>query len=262
MRLRCVVEYDGTEFVGWQRQATGRTVQGTLEEVVQGITGETVDVVGAGRTDAGVHAVGQGAHFDTEWDRSIGELERGMNALLPPDCAIHHLEEASPQFHARHSAVGRAYAYTVWQREVRSPLLRRTTLHVRTRLDVGRMAEAARFLEGEHDFGAFGRPMSPGGSTVRRLSRLTVRKAGWRVIFELEGNAFLRHQVRRTVGLLLEVGSGRIGPDDVQQTLARLPGAMTPRRVPACGLVLVAVRYEDGDTMEGAAASVAGLETE
>ncbi|MFN2252048.1 MAG: tRNA pseudouridine(38-40) synthase TruA [Anaerolineae bacterium] len=254
MRLRCAVEYDGTDFAGWQRQLRARSVQGALEEAIEAVTGEKVNVVGAGRTDAGVHATGQVAHFDTEWDRSTEELGRALNAVLPLDCAIRELGAAPPGFHARHSATGRAYAYTVWVGRARSPLLRRTALHVLAAIDPGLMQDAGRRLVGEHDFGAFGQPMSPGGSTVRRLTRLDVRQVGRRVIVELEANAFLRHQVRRTVGLLLDVGRGAIAPDEVDRVVARLPDAPVPRRVPACGLVLVAVRYDGDDRVERGAA--------
>jgi tRNA pseudouridine38-40 synthase len=243
-RVRCVVEYDGTDFAGWQRQSRQRSVEGVLEQAVAAVTGaQTVRVVGAGRTDAGVHATGQVAHFDTVWTGALNRLERALNAVMPPDVAVHGVEMAPDEFHARHSAIGRHYRYTIWQCPVRSPLLRRTSLHVPQVLDVDSMVAAARAIVGEHDFGAFGVPPTSGGSTVRRLERLAVRAGGPRLDIDLEATAFLRHQVRRTVGLLVDIGRGRFAPGVVCDVLARCPDAPVPRRLPPQGLVLVAVRY-------------------
>lgn len=248
MRVRCVVAYDGTDFAGWQRQRRKRSVQGDIEDAILHVTNERSGVVGAGRTDAGVHARGQVAHFDTRWSRSSGELERALNAVLAPDVAVASLGPAPAGFDARRSAVARRYRYTVVSRSVRDPLSRRGALWVARPLDVAAMAEAAGMLLGRHDFGGFGRAMSPDGSTVRTLLAVKVWTGGPAIRFEFEGDAFLRHQVRRMMGLLLDVGRGRFGPQAAAEVLRRGAGAPAARRAPACGLTLWAVRYPPEET--------------
>lgn len=249
MRYRADIEYDGTEFFGWQRQAGPRTVQGALEAALQSVTGHPAAVIGAGRTDIGVHATGQVAHFDSEWGRSTEVLVRALNAVLPPDVVVRGLAEAAAAFHARFDAIGRSYRYRLFVAELRSPLARRTSFHVVPPLAVPDMAEAAAHFVGVHDFTAFGRALTAGGSTVRRIDRCTVRVDGHDIWIEVAGNAFLRHQVRRMVGALVDVGQGRDLPDAVSRALAGEVGAIRPRRVPAQGLTLVAVGYsvEDSD---------------
>jgi len=243
VRFGCVVEYDGAAFAGWQRQPARRSVQAVLEEAAASVLGADVRFVGAGRTDAGVHALGQVAHFDAAWSRGAEELRRAMNAGLDRDVAVVSLVPAPAGFHARNSARARVYRYHVLCQPTRSPLFRRTTYHVAADLDLDAMVSAGDRLVGRHDFGAFGRPMWADGSSVRRLDRLVVWREGPRILFEFEADAFLRHQVRRMVGLLLDVGRGRWLPAVVDAILAREPLAPVPRRVPAQGLVLVAVRY-------------------
>lgn len=248
MRYRAVIEYDGTEFYGWQRQAGPRTVQGALEAALQMLTGHPVAVIGAGRTDIGVHATGQVAHFDSEWGRSTEALVKAVNAVLPPDVVLRSLAETAPDFHARYDAVGRVYRYHLYVATLRSPMARRTSFHLVPPLGVPVMAEAAMRFVGVHDFAAFGRALTAGGPTLRRIDRCTVRADGPDIWIEVDGNAFLRHQVRRMVGALIDVGQGRARPDAVSGALAGEVGAIRPRRVPAQGLTLVAVRYpvEDG----------------
>jgi tRNA pseudouridine38-40 synthase len=249
MRIRMGVEYDGTDFAGWQRQTRRRSVQATLEAAIASVTGDRdIVVVGAGRTDAGVHATGQVAHFDTSWLRPPEVLGRALNAVLPPDVAVHGVMRVPTHFHARYSALARRYRYSVWMAPVRSPLLRRSTVHAPRPLAPEPMRRAAALLLGEHDFGGFGSPSSPGGATVRRLDRLEIAAEGARLTFDLEANAFLRHQVRRTVGLLLDIGWGRLDVEAVQRVLERSPGAPVARRAPARGLLLVAVRYPPMET--------------
>jgi tRNA pseudouridine38-40 synthase len=250
VRLRFVVEYDGTDFVGWQRQVRGRTVQGELERCIAEITNQReARVVGAGRTDSGVHAVGQVAHVDTVWSDEPAALARAMNAVLPRDVAVRSCTVAPRGFHARHSAVGRGYRYTIWRGSGRSPLMRRTSHFVQFELEVAPMVEASEHLVGAHDFGAFGNPTVSGGSTVRRLDQLDVREEGDRLVFDVAANAFLRHQVRRTVGFLIDVGRGRYPASSVGHMLAREIGAPVARRAPARGLMLMAVDYPPDEMM-------------
>ncbi|TET54856.1 MAG: tRNA pseudouridine synthase A, partial [Anaerolineales bacterium] len=179
-RARAVVAYDGTNYSGFQRQANAPSVQAALEEAIREVTGEKAGVIGAGRTDAGVHGTGQVIAFDTAWiedeappetdreQRCAGDLQRALNAVLPADIAVRELRLAAPDFHPRYDAVSRQYRYTVYNAPVRSPLARWHSLHVMGALDVNAMQEAAALLVGEHDFAAFGRPPT-GDSTVRRV---------------------------------------------------------------------------------------------
>ncbi len=244
------VAYDGAAFRGWQRQPGVRTVQGELEKGVCRIVGHGARVVGAGRTDAGVHATGQVAHFDTRWTHGLHALQRALNAALPRDLVVDEIAEVAETFHARHSAIGRAYRYVVLPRPLRDPLRRARSYHVRRALDVTAMQAAASRLIGSHDFAGFGRPMTPGGPTQRRMDRVDVSEQSDEVWIELEANAFLRHQVRRTVGLLCDVGVGKEQPAVVDAVLRNEAGAPTARRAPAQGLVLTAVRYPPDEAIQ------------
>ncbi len=258
-RFRATVEYDGHDYYGWQRQAGRRTVQGTLEDGLADVTGARTAVVGAGRTDVGVHAVGQVMHFDSSWDHAGSVLQRALNAVLPRDVAVAGVGTVPDAFHARFDAVRRSYRYVLWRGAVRSPLRRRTSLHVPHALSVEAMRDAAARFVGAHDLAAFGTPPVKGGTTVRRIDRCTVEVVGAEVWIEVEGNAFLRHQVRRMVGVLLDVGRGWCAPDAVTRALAGETAAVKPRRVPAHGLTLMAVWYPPA--VEGALGAPANMDT-
>ena len=241
--LRIVVEYDGTAFSGWQRQPGMRTVQGCLEDAIRDMTGETVFVRGAGRTDAGVHAEAQVASFPLEAGIPAGGLLRGLNSILPPDVAITDVADADPAFDARFSARGKVYRYLVWNHLVRSPRRARTSWHVRSRLDMTVMREAAAALVGEHDFRAFRASDCERRTTRRVVRRLDVFRQGPEVVFEVEATAFLKNMVRILVGTLVDIGRGRLGPDTVARMLEtgdRAAGGMT---APAQGLTLVRIIY-------------------
>jgi tRNA pseudouridine38-40 synthase len=226
------------------------------------VTGQAARWIGAGRTDAGVHASGQVAHIDISWHHSLAALARALNATLPRDVVVRDLVAAPSGFHARHSAIGRAYRYTLWTGPTRSPLRRRTSFHVRGALDVDRMAEAGRAFVGRHDFAAFGRAMTIGGPTVRRVDRCTVFAEGRRVVIEIEANAFLRHQVRRTVGLLVAIGQGRLPVATAAALVSGAEEGPVPGRVPAQGLDLERVLYPPDDEIGGAAHARADKESE
>ena len=241
--LRIVVEYDGTAFSGWQRQPGMRTVQGCLEDAIRDMTGETVFVRGAGRTDAGVHAEAQVASFPLEARIPTGGLLRGLNSILPPDVAITDVADADAAFDARFSARGKIYRYVVWNHLVRSPRRARTSWHVRSPLDMTVMREAAAALVGEHDFRAFRASDCERRTTRRIVRRLDVFRQGPEVVFEVEATAFLKNMVRILVGTLVDIGRGRLGPDTVGRMLEigdRAAGGMT---APAQGLTLVRIIY-------------------
>jgi tRNA pseudouridine38-40 synthase len=241
MRLLAIIEYDGTEFEGFQIQARRRTVQGELEKALRQITGENIRVVGAGRTDTGVHAAGLGAHWDTAWGKSPQVLQRALNAVLPTDLAIRQIVAVPADFSARYSARSRVYRYTILNQATRSPLAERYALRVAEPLDAGAMDAAARGLIGEHDFGAFGTPPR-GDNTVREMYRAQVWREAERVLIELEATAFLFRMVRRIVGTLILVGKGKLSAAEFREVLEKKRRA--GESVPPHGLCLIQVRYE------------------
>ncbi len=240
--LRARVEYDGTEFFGFQRQATHRTVQGELERALEAVTRRPVRVIGAGRTDTGVHAMGQVVAFRVVWRHPIPDLERAWNALLPEDIAVWRLERAPKGFHPRFSARSRWYRYTIWNGGRRSPLWRRYAWVVPEPLNERAMQEAARCLVGEHDFAAFGQPPQ-GENTVRHIFRAEWVRDGDVLRFDIEGNAFLKHMVRNLVGAFLYVGRGQRPPEWLAQVLEGRDRARCAPPAPPCGLCLMEVAY-------------------
>ena len=241
--LRLLIEYDGTDFAGWQRQPGQRTVQGQLEEAIRQMTGEAVLVRGAGRTDAGVHAAGQVANFVL--DANIPEigLLRGLNSLLPADIALLEVTAVDPTFDARFSARGKVYRYQVWNHLVRSPLHARRSWHVRGTVDLEAMRRAAQALCGEHDFRAFRASDCERRTTVRIIRRLEVTRQDDLLSFEVEATAFLKNMVRILVGTLVDLGRGRIPAETIArmlQTGDRTAGGVT---APPQGLTMVRVFY-------------------
>ena len=241
MRLLAIIEYDGTEFEGFQIQKRRRTVQGELEKALRQITGAKIRVIGAGRTDTGVHATGLGVHFDTAWGKSPQVLQRALNAVLPTDIAVSRMIQVPADFSARYSAQSRAYRYTILNQATRSPLAERYALRVPEPLDANAMDAAARGLIGKHDFGAFGTPPR-GDNTVREMYRAQVQREAERVCVELEANAFLYRMVRRIVGTLILVGKGTLSVAEFREVLEQKRRA--GESVPPHGLCLIAVKYE------------------
>jgi len=243
-RIRLVVEYDGTDFVGWQRQENGPSVQAALEEAVARMTGERVVVAGAGRTDAGVHARGQVAAFSTERAIAVDGFRRGLNALLPPSVAVVAADEAPADFDPRRHARGKRYRYRIWNAESRSPLEARTSWHVRAPLDERAMHEAASRLVGRHDFVAFRAADCDRKNTVRRIARLDVARAGPLVTVDAEADAFLKHMVRIVVGSLYEVGRGARPAGWIGEVLDGRDRTRAGPTAPPQGLTLERVDYE------------------
>ena len=242
MRVRALVAYDGTDFCGFQRQANGSTVQGTLEAALRQVTQETISILAAGRTDAGVHAVGQVVAFDTLWRHGVGALQRALNAVLPATLAVRGVEEAAPSFHPRFDARSRRYRYTIYNKPERDPLGRLYSLHVARPLDVAEMRQAAQCLIGEHDFATFGQP--PQGSvTVRRLLGIDWGGESPWITLEIEANAFLYHMVRSIVGTVVQVGRGYMTVEGFRAALASCDRSRSGPTARAHGLCLVAVRY-------------------
>jgi tRNA pseudouridine38-40 synthase len=238
---RIVLGYDGTDFRGWQRQPDARTVQGVLEEAVRKVTQKRTVVHGAGRTDAGVHALGQVASFRGTFDLSDDVLCRALNAVLPADVRIFSLEEARPDFHARRSARSKLYRYRIVCAPQASPLDRRYVLHWPYPLKLGAMREAARMFVRTADFTAFSsnRDRSP----VRTITRSELRRSGVELVYTIEASGFLRYMVRTIVGTLLEVGRGRILPADVDGIFRSKDRSRAGATAAAKALTLVRVDY-------------------
>ncbi len=253
MRYRALVEYDGTDFAGFQLQANARSVQGELETALATLAGgERVVVDGAGRTDAGVHATGQVIAFTYRGTLSGPTLQRAVNALLPTDVAIRDLRRVPEEFHPRYAARYREYRYTVWNGP-RSPLHERTALGLRTPLNVAAMASVGSVFEGRHDFSSFsGGDRSP----VRTVHAVRVRSAGRLVTIDVRANAFRRGQVRRMVAGLLEVGLGKMDEEGLRAALAAREPALNGAAAPAKGLCLRRVAFgrrrstDDGEDEE------------
>jgi tRNA pseudouridine38-40 synthase len=240
VRYRATVEYDGTDFFGFQAQPGVRTVQGELEAALARLSnGERRAVDGAGRTDAGVHALGQVIGFTYTGRLPAEELGRALDALLPADVAIRDLRRAPAAFHPRYAARYREYRYTVWNGP-RSPLHERIALWVRDPLDTAAMARAGSVLEGRHDFSSFG---AADRSPVRTVKAVRVRRNGRTVTIDVRADAFLRGMVRRMVAVLLEVGQGKMNEDEVRAALAGPGPALDGAAVPAKGLTLRRVTY-------------------
>ncbi len=241
--VRLVLEYDGTDFHGWQRQPSVRTVEGVLRDALRRVTGEVPDITAAGRTDAGAHSHGQvvGVPLAREWEPA--RLCTALNAVLPHDVAVRDAERAPAEFHARFDALRRTYRYVVVSRRERSPLLRRYAWQVADDLDVAAMRRAAALLRGTHDFGAFGRSPRSGGSTVRSVDHVALRRVraldGGQAptyVIEVSADAFLYGMMRGISGALVAVGRGRMSVDDVAAMLADPRRGGTVTVAPARGL--------------------------
>jgi tRNA pseudouridine38-40 synthase len=242
-KVKATIEYDGTRYAGFQGQPNQLTIQKELEQALAAVTQEETKVVGAGRTDAGVHAKGQVVHFVTAWKRSLDELQRAFNALLPRDIAVRQMTWVTPDFHARFSAVSREYRYTILNRQVRSPLEARYAYQYASALDAGAMAEAVRCLLGRHDFASFGQP-TQGDSTVREAIHASCARENDHIYVDLTANAFLRRMVRTVVGTLVLVGAGRMSPPDVNRILQARDRSQAGAPAPAHGLCLMTVNYQ------------------
>ncbi len=244
--LKLTLEYDGTNYVGWQRQPTGTSIQGLLEDALAPFEGERVRVHGAGRTDAGAHALAQVASVSLTASHDVETLMRALNVVLPPDVRIQAIEETPPDFHARFDAVGKVYEYRIVNAPFVSAFLHRYALHVPQRLDLGAMRAAAEPLSGTHDFAAF----QGIGSVVDGTER-TIHAIEWQpgagadqpLALRITGNGFLRHMVRNIVGTLVEVGLGRWPVPRVAAVLDSRDRARAGPTVPATGLFLVRVLY-------------------
>ncbi|HAA25777.1 MAG TPA: tRNA pseudouridine(38-40) synthase TruA [Ruminiclostridium sp.] len=243
-RIKIIVEYNGTGYHGWQVQNNAHTIQAEIENAIFAITGEKVRVTGAGRTDAGVHAYGQTAHFDTESAIPADKFQYALNAVLPKDIAVISSEEAGPGFHARYSATSKTYQYKVINRITRSPLAENMAWHIPEPLDFDQMAAASSFFLGTHDFSSF----CSSGHNISNFTR-TITVSQWSrdgdyLVYTIRGNGFLYKMVRIIVGTMVEIGLGKRSPAAVPELLADKERKKSGITAPPYGLYLVRVDYD------------------
>ena len=241
--IKLTLEYDGTNYAGWQRQADQPTVQAALERVIGQVAQATLSVVGAGRTDSGVHALGQVASFRTERQLSPGDWGRALNGLLPDDICVRSVQIVPDEFHARYSAVGKLYEYRILNRPHRSALDRHRAWHLRKTLDQDAMREAAECLVGRQDFSSFQGSPTDNKNPVCQVRQLSIRTESDLIRLEAYADRFLKQMVRAMIGTLVEVGLGKRSAASLSDILAARDRSKAGKTAPAHGLYLVRVDY-------------------
>ena len=243
--IKLTIEYDGKDFNGWQKQPNKLNIQGTIEQAIKSITGEDVELNASGRTDAGVHALGQVANFKTNSQIPIEKFPIAINSKLKKSIVIKKAEEVDERFHSRLSCKKKTYRYIINNSEEGSAIYRNLETHVPQKLDVDSMKEAVKYFEGEHDFKAFKASGTSSKSSVRTIYRAEVRDAGnERIYIELTGNGFLYNMVRIIAGTLVEVGMGKIEPQEIKTIIESQKRENAGKTLPPQGLYLVNVEYE------------------
>jgi len=243
VRIKALIEYEGTRYNGFQRQPRGLTVEGELMKALRKLTGEEIRIAAAGRTDAGVHALGQVIAFDTRSSIPPERFCPALNSVLPPDIRVLKSEEAPGDFHPRYQARAKTYSYLIYRRDEGRTFWRNLAYYYPYPLDLPAMKKAARYIEGEHDFRAFCASGSGTKNYVRTVFGLTIKEKGPFLKIEVCGNGFLYNMVRIMVGTLLEVGRGKTSPQEVQDIILSGSRERAGPTVPACGLYLKRVFY-------------------
>ena len=243
VNLKLIIEYDGTNYLGWQRQPQGITIQEVIEDTLNKITSETITVIGSGRTDSGVHALAQVANFKTEGRMTSLQFQKALNSVLPKDIVVKEVSEVDINFHAQLDVKSKTYLYKILNRPYPSALERNKVWFLPESLDVPKMAEAARMLGGEHDFRGFALSNTT-KTTVREVVNVSLeKKPDGLVEFEIESTGFLRGMVRLIVGTLVQVGKGKIAPEDFREILESGEKTNLVFSAPPWGLYLKEVRY-------------------
>ncbi|GFR35257.1 tRNA pseudouridine(38-40) synthase TruA [Thermobrachium celere] len=241
--IKLIIEYDGTNYVGWQKQKNGLSISEVIEDAIFKITKQSVNLIGSGRTDAGVHARGQVANFLIETKIPADKLKDAINSKLPSDISIISSEEVDESFHARYSSKGKWYSYTILNRVEPSPFYNKYAAHIKYKLDLDKMIKASKYLIGQHDFAAFKSEGSSVKTTVRTIYKIDINKDGDIIRLDFEGDGFLYNMVRIITGTLIDVGRGKIQTEDVQKILNSKDRRNAGFTAPACGLCLEKVYY-------------------
>ena len=241
--IKLIIEYDGKSFNGWQKQPDKLNIQGEIEKAIEEITGEKVDLTASGRTDAGVHSLGQTANFKTDSKIPIEKFAKAINSRLKKSIVIKSAEEVDEKFHSRYSVKSKTYRYIINNSENGTAIYRGLEYHVPMKLDYEKMNEAIKYFIGEHDFKAFKASGTSSKSSVRKILDGSVRKEGERVIIEVTGTGFLYNMVRIISGTLLDVGLGKIKPEDIPSIIESKDRTKAGKTLPAHGLYLLQVNY-------------------
>lgn len=242
--IKLTIEYDGKCYNGWQKQPDKLNIQGEIEKAIYNITQEEVDLIGSGRTDAGVHALGQVANFKTNSALPIEKLALAINSQLKSSIIIKKAEEVDERFHSRYTAKQKTYRYIINNSKTGTAIYRNLEYCFPVKLNVEKMVEAAKYFEGEHDFKAFKSSGTSGKNSVRTIYKAEVRQDGERIIIELTGNGFLYNMVRIISGTLLDVGLGKIEPNEIPDIIEKKDRTQAGKTLPAHGLYLVKVQYK------------------
>ena len=242
--IKLTIEYDGKDFNGWQKQPNKLNIQGELEKVIGEITGEEIDLIGSGRTDAGVHALGQVANFKTNSKMPVEKFPIAINSKIKKSIVIKKAEEVEDDFHSRYHCKRKTYRYIIDNNETPSAIYRHLLYYFPQKLDVEDMTKAAKYFEGEHDFKAFKASGTSSKSSVRTIYEANIFEENGRIIIELTGNGFLYNMVRIIAGTLLEVGLGKIKPEEIPDIIKEGKREKAGKTLPPQGLYLVKVQYE------------------
>ena len=242
--IKLTIEYDGKEFNGWQKQPNKLNIQGEIERAIKEITGEEVDLIGSGRTDAGVHSLGQVANFKTNSNLPIEKFAIALNTKLKQSIRIKKSEEVDERFHSRYNCKQKTYRYIINNGENASAIYRNLEYFVPNKLDIDKMRQAIKYFEGEHDFKGFKASGTSSKSSVREIYKTEIRKEGERIIIELTGNGFLYNMVRIIAGTLVDVGLGKINPIDIPEIILSKDRTKAGKTLPPYGLYLLKVEYK------------------
>ena len=243
--IKLTIEYDGKCYNGWQKQPNKLNIQGEIERAIYNITKEEVDLIGSGRTDAGVHALGQVANFKTNSQISIEKLPLAINSQLKNSIVIKEAEEVNERFHSRYNAKRKTYRYIINNSKCGTAIYRNLEYSYPFKLDAEKMKQASKYFEGEHDFKAFKSSGTSSKNSVRTIYKAIVKQEGEKIIIELTGNGFLYNMVRIISGTLLDVGLGKIQPEEIPEMIESKDRQRAGKTLPAHGLYLVEVKYDE-----------------
>ena len=241
--IKLIIEYDGKGFGGWQKQPNKLNIQGEIEKAISEITGEEIELIASGRTDSGVHSLGQTANFKTNSNIPIEKIPIAINSKIKKSIVIKDAEEVDERFHSRYSVKSKKYRYTINNSKYGSAIFRNVEFHYPYELDVNKMNEAAKYFEGEHDFKAFKASGTSSKSSVRKIFKAEVYRNGDRVFIELTGNGFLYNMVRIIAGTLVDVGLEKIQPEEIPNIILQGKRELAGKTLPPNGLYLLKVEY-------------------
>ena len=242
-KIKLIIEYDGKKFGGWQKQPTKLNIQGEIEQAIKEITGEDVELIASGRTDSGVHSLGQVANFKTNSNIEIEKVAIAINSKLKKSIVIKKAEEVSEDFHARYSCKGKKYRYIINNSQQGTAIYRDLECHIPQKLDVEKMRKAIKYFEGEHDFKGFKASGTSSKNTIRTIYKAEIKQEGERIIIELTGSGFMYNMVRIIAGTIVDVGLGRINPEEIPRIINLKDRNKAGKTLPAHGLYLVEVYY-------------------